>query len=46
MFLKCLLNLKTSNDSNSPDQATVMQGKGFSGFVRLVMDAHYIVLLI
>ena len=34
MFLRCFLNLKTSSDNSIPDQATVKQEKGCSGFER------------
>ena len=46
MFLKCFLNLKTSNDNNNPDQAIVMQEKGRSSFVKYAMDVHNISLLV
>ena len=42
----CLINLKTSNDNNNPGWAIVMQEKGCSGFLRLVMDLVSILLLV
>ena len=42
MFLKYVLKLKTSTDNNNPDLAIVMQDKGYSGFVRNVMDFNSI----
>ena len=44
IFLKCFLNLETSNDNNNPDYAIVMQG--CSGFVRHAIDIHSIFLLV
>ena len=38
---KCFLKQRTSNDNNNPDSVIAMQEKGYSGFVRHVMDVLY-----
>ena len=38
--------LNTCNDNSNPDQVIVLQEKGCPGFVRHVMDVHFIFLLV